>query len=181
MAMPVLRNAKRDVSTATILAVLLGLGFTANADNKKPAPQAPAKPAAPTPKLPAPAARPAGNPSGGATHRPNTSEPSANHPASTGPSANHPSLPNKPNVGDWEQPKIHPSGSSERSTPNGDVVRIRADGRLRDLHDPKRGLDVHHGLNGSRRISVERPGPPYDTDEHFGHGRIITHEHEAPQ
>jgi hypothetical protein len=33
-----------------------------------------------------------------------------------------------------------------------------------DVHDAKRGMDVHHGLNGNRRISAERPG----------HGRFVS-------
>jgi hypothetical protein len=36
------------------------------------------------------------------------------------------------------------------------MVRNRPDGRLSDMHDPKRDMDVHHGLNGNRAISVER-------------------------
>jgi hypothetical protein len=66
-----------------------------------------------------------------------------------------------------------------------------------DVHDPKRGIDVHHGLNGNRAISVERadhsrifvergrPGfvqHPYSFRGHdfarrtyFYHGRAYTH------
>jgi hypothetical protein len=36
------------------------------------------------------------------------------------------------------------------------VVRTRGNGKLADVHDAKRGIDVHHGLNGNRRVSVER-------------------------
>ena len=37
------------------------------------------------------------------------------------------------------------------------AVTRRADGRVSDVHDTRRGMDVHHGLNGSRRVSAERP------------------------
>ena len=54
--------------------------------------------------------------------------------------------------------KTPPSkGSRESTTQNGSVIRTRSNGKVSDLHDPKRGMDVHQGLNGSRRVSVERP------------------------
>lgn len=49
-----------------------------------------------------------------------------------------------------------PVGSHEVRTSNGAVVRTRADGRRADIHDERRGMDIHHGLNGERRVSVER-------------------------
>lgn len=39
---------------------------------------------------------------------------------------------------------------------NGNVIRTRANGRPADVHVANRGMDIHHGLNGSRRVSVER-------------------------
>jgi hypothetical protein len=49
-----------------------------------------------------------------------------------------------------------PAGSREVRTANGGAVRMRANGRPADFHDP-RGMDVHHNLaGGGRRISVER-------------------------
>jgi hypothetical protein len=85
----------------------------------------------------------------------------------------------------------------ERTTAHGSVVRTRPNGRLSDVHDPGRDLDVHHGLNGNRAISVERadhsrvfaergrPGfvqRPYSFRGHdfaqrtyFYHGRAYTH------
>jgi hypothetical protein len=35
-------------------------------------------------------------------------------------------------------------------------VERRADGRVAGFHDNRRGMDVHHGLNGNRRVMVER-------------------------
>jgi len=50
-----------------------------------------------------------------------------------------------------------PRGSLEHVTRSGGAVRYRPNGRLSDVHDPRRGLDVHRGLNGNRRIYAERP------------------------
>jgi hypothetical protein len=50
-----------------------------------------------------------------------------------------------------------PKGNNERATRNGGAIRTRPNGRTSDVHDPKRGMDVHHNLNGNRRVSVERP------------------------
>ena len=49
-----------------------------------------------------------------------------------------------------------PRGSNERVTHGGSAVRTRANGRVSDVHDARRGMDVHHGLNGGRRVSMER-------------------------
>jgi hypothetical protein len=49
-----------------------------------------------------------------------------------------------------------PSTRHDLVTSNGSVIRTRADGSRSDIHDAKRGMDVHHGLGGGRRVSVER-------------------------
>lgn len=49
-----------------------------------------------------------------------------------------------------------PAGSREMRGRNGDEVRMRANGRPADVHVAGRGMDIHHGLDGSRRVSVER-------------------------
>ena len=49
-----------------------------------------------------------------------------------------------------------PKGSNEHVTKSGSAVRTRPNGKVSDVHDAKRGMDVHHGLNGGRRVSVER-------------------------
>jgi hypothetical protein len=51
--------------------------------------------------------------------------------------------------------RIAPAGSHTIATRNGAVTR-RPDGRISDVHDARRGMDVHHGLDGGRRVSVER-------------------------
>jgi len=162
--MTILPSAMRNASAAVILGVFLGMACIASAamNTQKSTP----------PPRRAPAARPAGRPGSGTTHRPNAGGPSANHPNggpsanhpyANGPSANHPgNIQSRPlNYGNQRTPPMAsrpspPRGSIERRTPNGSVVRTRSNGRVSDLHDPKRGMDVHHGLNGNRAISVER-------------------------
>jgi len=49
-----------------------------------------------------------------------------------------------------------PKGSNEHVTKTGSAVRTRPNGKISDVHDAKRGMDVHHGLTGGRRVSMER-------------------------
>jgi hypothetical protein len=51
-----------------------------------------------------------------------------------------------------------PKGSTEHATKSGNAVRTRPGGHVSDVHDAKRGIDVHHGLDGGRRVSHELPG-----------------------
>ena len=51
-----------------------------------------------------------------------------------------------------------PRGTTEHVAHNGSAVRTRADGHVADVHDARRGIDVHHGLDGGRRVSHELPG-----------------------
>jgi hypothetical protein len=48
-------------------------------------------------------------------------------------------------------------GTQQTQLKNGSVVQKRPNGRVSDVHDAKRGMDVHHGINGSKRVSVVRP------------------------
>jgi hypothetical protein len=49
-----------------------------------------------------------------------------------------------------------PNGSKTVQAKNGSTVTKRADGKVATIHDTKRGMDVHHSLNGNRRVVVER-------------------------
>jgi hypothetical protein len=49
---------------------------------------------------------------------------------------------------------------------------MRANGRPGDVHDARRGMDVHHGLNGSRRVSVERADHSRIVADRGGHGYV---------
>ena len=50
-----------------------------------------------------------------------------------------------------------PRGGNERTGANGSVVRTRPGGGVSDVHDGRTGANVHHGLNGNSRVTVERP------------------------
>ncbi len=49
-----------------------------------------------------------------------------------------------------------PRGANEHITRSGSAVRTRPGGRVSDVHDARRGMDVHRGLGGGRRVSMER-------------------------
>jgi len=51
---------------------------------------------------------------------------------------------------------VAPAGSHTVATKTG-AVTTRPNGKVSDVHDAKRGVDVHNGLNGSRHVSVTRP------------------------
>jgi hypothetical protein len=48
-----------------------------------------------------------------------------------------------------------PHGHTVAQTRNGNITH-RPDGRVAGFHDNRRGMDVHHGLDGSRHVMVER-------------------------
>jgi len=49
-----------------------------------------------------------------------------------------------------------PRGSHEIRLRNGSAVQRRPDGRISDMHDARRGMNVHHGIYGNTRVIVER-------------------------
>ncbi len=65
-----------------------------------------------------------------------------------------------------------PAGSHTVHTANGSSVRTRANGQRADIHDSKRGMDVHHGLNGNRRVAVERRDHSRIVSERGGRGYV---------
>jgi hypothetical protein len=174
MTIQFLRKAVAYGSAALILAGLLGAVSLARAadDTKKPAP----KPAAPA----KPAAKPASGASGGASHGTTTGAktgtsgsttthgPTANH--TSGPSTSHPGGATNTSHAGGGAPGAHPGaggkpssfshpgapGSSEHALKSGSAIRTRPGGRVSDVHDARRGMDVHHNLGGGRRVSVER-------------------------
>lgn len=167
--MQLLANATKGFSAATILGLALGLSCVANADSKKPSAPAP-KPAASAKTGGGSSGAPHGPSTGGAPHGPTTSGPSANHPS--GPSANGGGLHGTTTTttrttttttrtsttgGGRTMGGPPPRGTNERVTSSGSVVRTRPGGRVADVHDARRGIDVHHGLAGGRRVSMERP------------------------
>ena len=149
-----------------------------------PKPAAPAKPAASAPSRPAGGSSSGvsrGASTGGGAHQgPTTANPGGH----SGPTANRPAGPtangsgtrapgsvtaNGPGMG-----KVPGAGGGHVANPgvsgkpvperiqqtklrNGSAVQKRPNGRVSDVHDAKRGMDVHHGINGGERVSVERP------------------------
>jgi hypothetical protein len=93
-----------------------------------------------------------GNKSGAAATRPGGASGTANHASFGG----HPA----------------PANSHEMHAANGAAVRTRADGTRSDVHDPHRGMDIHHGLNGNRRVSVERADHSRIVAERGGRGYV---------
>lgn len=49
-----------------------------------------------------------------------------------------------------------PKGSNEHVTKSGSAVRTRPGGKVSDVHDARRGMDVHNNMGGGRRVSVQR-------------------------
>jgi hypothetical protein len=150
---------------------LLGLstwlsGAAASAQSKpKPAakPAAPARPAA-APAKPAStpgATRPATGSTkpttGGTPTKPTTSNPkptTSNPKPTTGNPTGKTGTEGNPATRTKSTPT--PKGSQKTVAKNGAEVTKRANGKVADVHDAKRGMDIHHGLDGGRRVSVER-------------------------
>jgi hypothetical protein len=170
MTMRHLRKTIMYGSAAFFLGGLLGAAGIANAasDEKK------------TPPAKSTGAKPAVKPAGGATGAAHgaTSGGSASH----GPTANgtHTTSTTGPhttttgsagiragggagphgNVGAGAHPTAFrgpaPRGVNDHVTRTGSAIRTRPNGRVSDIHDARRGMDVHHGLAGGRRVSMER-------------------------
>jgi hypothetical protein len=167
MTMQNLRKSFRFGTVAVVLAGMLGAAGLSRA-NAQTAPKKPAPAAKPAAK--APAAKPAttagvrqGAGGGTAAKTPTTTAgarttttggarattTTASKPTTTSP---HPmSTPAHPGPGG---PK--PAHSTDKTLASGKEVRTRGDGKVSDIHDSKSGMDVHRGLNGNRRVSVER-------------------------
>ncbi len=47
-------------------------------------------------------------------------------------------------------------GATVHQLKDGHYIQKRADGGIRELHDAKHGMDIHHGLAGGMRVTVER-------------------------
>jgi hypothetical protein len=65
-----------------------------------------------------------------------------------------------------------PVGSHEVRTAHGDTIRTRPNGTRADVHVAGRNMDIHHGLNGNRRISVERADHSRVFAERGGRGYV---------
>jgi hypothetical protein len=107
--------------------------------------------------------RMANGPTANGTHAtPQGSGRMANGPTANGPSSNRgtaasPAQPSvsHANLGLGGRPA--PRGSHQVALKNGSAIQKRSDGRVSDVHNAQRGMDIHHGLNGGTRVSVQRP------------------------
>jgi hypothetical protein len=168
----------RKISRLRVAAVLMCLCswailLSGQSATKKPA--APAKPAA-APAKPAggsakPATSSAAKPGAATTSHPTANPPAANRPSAPMANGSRPTGGNRPTTNSAAEARgAHPAGPSAGRTASGHIapagshtvatrngaVTHRADGRISDVHDSRRGMDIHHGLDGSRRVSVER-------------------------
>jgi len=65
-----------------------------------------------------------------------------------------------------------PANNRVVHNPNGNEVRMRQNGRPGDVHIAGRGMDIHHGLNGGRRVSVERADHSRIVADRRGYGYV---------
>ena len=94
-------------------------------------------------------------------------------------------------------PRPHHPKHIQHKMKNGNSVERRSDGRVSDVHNERRHMDVHHGLNGDRRTTtyrsdhsrivtergragfVEHPysyhGHDYYRRTYYYHGRVYSH------
>jgi hypothetical protein len=182
-AVPFPRHLARSI--AWTLALLLVMCSMAVAQEKKPA-AAPAKAAKPAaaPAKAAPAAgshgpttashgpTTAGHGPTTAGHGPTTAghvPTTAGHGPAAGPADR--GRPGGPTGGrPGERPG--PAGSHTVRTANGNEIRTRANGRPADVHVANRGMNIHHGLDGGRRVSVERADHSRIVADRRGHGYV---------
>jgi hypothetical protein len=185
-------RTSRPVSTLAITAVTftvcLGLSTGALSQTKKPAPAA--KPSAPAKPAAAPS-RPAGGSAAGHTTTTTaghattttaghttagartTTTTTASRTTTTAGGRSVTSTSRTTTVSHAGGPAGRsPAGSHEVRTANGSVVRTRANGSRADVHDSRRGMDIHHGLDGNRRISVERADHSRVFAERGGRGYV---------
>jgi hypothetical protein len=160
----ILARVKNNYAAAAVCVALgnfFAAAYAADPPIKEPLPPkvVPVKPVPPVKLVPppkgGPAARGAGtttNPGGAkvttANSRARVASPrgAAHTGAGSGP------VPSKMFVG-----RPGPAGSSEGRAANGTIYRQRADGTLLDVHEPRRGIEIHRGLNGDRRFAINRP------------------------
>jgi hypothetical protein len=167
----------------TAILVVLEFGCcAAGAQTKSTTPAPPKITTSTAPKPATPAARPAvtatgttakGPTTASPTHGPTTANPrGSTTPAGSVTTANparhttatgaHPTMGGRP----------VPRDSRIVHTPNGAEVRVRANGRPADLHFANRGMEIHHGLDGRRRVEVERADHSRIVAERGGRGYI---------
>ncbi len=173
--MSTLRSRMRNASAVWMVTGLLMVGSTLIVANS---PQASAQKQTAQKAVSKPVSRPAASPRpgaggsnvGGAAHGASSpgskgGGPSANGRGTSAPSAKGSAKEPRAatgmhaesaGAGHSEAKASAPRGSNDHASKNGSTVRTRANGRVSDVHDSRRGMDVHHGLSGNQRVSMER-------------------------
>jgi len=68
-------------------------------------------------------------------------------PVGTGPQVPAKSIPGYP----------APPGSKEMQGRNGSIIRTASDGSVMDVRNPSNGMVIHHAIDGTRRVMVQKP------------------------
>ena len=104
----------------------------------------------------------------------------------SGAAASHPSSPGavtSQTVRYYENHPI-PASRDEVRGANGSVIHTRSDGSRADIRDVRRGMEIHYGLNGNRRVVMERAdrsrvfaerGGGYVQHPYTFHGQELAH------
>ncbi len=170
------RTVKSIGRLAGVLAIFGCFCCTTHAQTKK-AP--PPKISATPPKKPAklgPGPKPTKNPGESPTSTSDHDRPTTEHPTKPNsppdrPPAKPSGISEKPQAPNRSARPTTPVGTTESHTPNGTIQR-RPGGGVRDVHDTSRNMDIHNGLNGSRRVSVERADHSRIVAERGGRGYV---------
>jgi hypothetical protein len=189
------RKHRRGVSPSFVLVFLaLVLGGSKASAQKKSAPAAPVKAAAPaktgaaTPKSAAGSKAGSTASHGSTTKGPTTAGPTTKGPTTAGSSTKGPTTGGAHSAtagaggvkgGSSAHPAAggaehraggEPNGTKVVHTANGGEIHSRANGTPRDVH--ANGMNVHHGLDGHRRVEVERADHSRIVAEHGGRGYV---------
>lgn len=148
-----MKNVFHALGSLLLVCAMLGASPAMHAaQTTKKAPPTPAKPAA----------KPAGS-----TQKPALASTGAVKPTAAGAPSGRDGKPN---------PFPHPATSNlhEVQRRDGTQMRVRPDGRVADIHDPARGLDIHHGLAGDRQVRLDRSDHSRVFYDH-GHPGYVEH------
>jgi len=162
---------KRRAALVVMAVMFAATGLMAQKDKNKSSSSAPPpKSSSPAPASRSNGAAPAANSGpmagGGANNgvaRPANSGPMANgsHASPAAPRANGNSAGASAGHGTPQGtgsiPRAVPKGGQQTPLKNGNAIQRRPNGKVSDVHDASRNMDVHNGLNGSKRVSVQRP------------------------
>ncbi|HTD54371.1 MAG TPA: hypothetical protein VK670_03240, partial [Silvibacterium sp.] len=88
-------------------------------------------------------------------HSPMANGTNSTHSATPTTASYHPTA-NNTTAGNRTTGMPQPKGSQQATLHNGSTLEKRPNGKVSDVHDTRTGMDIHHGLTGSKRVSMER-------------------------